>query len=1792
MFSENLPYSSDLKGESENQLNEIIEALCSAAKAKDWGPGCSHWVKQLNSYLDLQYHLSRQIRAQLSKILFELVITPGIDASHAEVFANACVRLLKKKTKIGPEDLTLPWEPLFDIIHRTFFPKSRQKTLVSESKQIGSVVRLVEHAQRFFSPEATKDILARVLPLFNANSIGDAFTVQAYLVRFLPTAPSASPECSPSAWLPTIFSFWYIIPGSMIYQTEFMDLVARVAEDNVGVESNISDLIGIFTIAQVKTVFATGAKMMDLPVGSSTNGGSNSGRGGSASSWASRIDQRAGSAMLLRKKVYSTFPPSGNQKEESVLTYLGDMIQATESFYHPSNFGRWTFSIVRFLQFLGWEFLKRWTDEHKPECKTPMSRRLTPELRRQFVLILRGVTFLSMFGKDPLSVGSSQAALKYLSWLEPSLIFPGLLERVYPSLVTLTETHRTTSSISALSLLAIPLFSRSHYPSGGKHLAPLLHLTIPGIDMNDPIKTISSLIFLTHSIMGVPLIDLTEGNANLSEFQWSGMDIDEREEDNMEIDEEEESARCKASTAEFEEWLAKFLRRVFTIFEYLPSNDRGKMNLYNMETGLVTVLLHACEIVGYQMSEHLQDMTLKMVITFASTTILQNATKPMGYLCSTLTSPNRQKALAQFIPLCRSNIITELQHGASSTPTTSSTHHIQSDTTLHWYQCILYHVSMSSGVALLNHKNDLLDLAKMMVQKCRSRKGYMWTGKFLRMMLVSLTQIYPLECRSVNPQRWNSEDYQKNHHKYWAEPGDPENINVDWHIPSGSELDFAMELLDNFLRPTIERIQNLMDNGTDEDGKVLSNREMTHEFCRRLSIIRNCLSGMTTLVEDDGDVEISDYKDDETEAVHPTKSIPSGYCFTDPNDPRRKIVRQMRKDLGEFLHKLVLYFRNSREDDVDSLKILLKMIKIYLTDRGVEKSKYDASKRGYQYAKGMLKTAHHDKKYPRYLLVKRAYQHHLCRLKQNAFGRRRTKLHDNLLLDLVELSLSSYSEIRKIAQSYLTNASRCFLGAKPLIIPILLKALKPSGTPNSERMKGALYLLGSRTYMYTCLRDWRFVPSFITSICQAQHDDKISVQEMIRKVFYDYLMNYNNTAFKTILTDGLDNAICQILEAHSLSLNEEKFENIRLKTEERMRLQKIKYFELAEPTSDLAEFAVNGLISELPGLRRIAVSTTTRILFHMKQRTFSSGGDVDLITMSKMVNPLKKTIDVPKPLPEDYTDKYLVSSLTPLNESNAENTFLQDKTNMGWYVWSDTITVYSPRTSTSLMPNIDPSCQNAFNKFLESFNSSAFWSALLSYLSQESSRDRDDNFSMINAHLFKSIFQTYEDVFLEIVKPEIVKLCESAEKNQQRAASEILAGLIRGSKHWSLKRLQSLWDWLISVIRPTFNSITPDSLVYWERFLGYCFRNRDPRRVLPLIDLIYNTPLDPASHASFAEAKKLFFINTFISSFSWRIIPKSQSLIDLYFRNIRHPYKQEIIIRGLVKSLEEWRAEKKPTSAGSSEYVNASKTVLAWLYDALTVWQASGTYPLIIPILPSVFSMQDVNDDQDLQAAATHILNIIASFPYPPDMVDSMIEKFIEILTETPSWHVRVKALPVLQVFFFKHLFMLSEEKMIKVMDVVSGKLKDSQIEVRQLAAVTLSGLIRCSQRDAIASLKNQFTRLLDTKIPPRKRTGQAPRATLPPGFQEAVLARHAGVLGLSCLIDAFPYEVPKWMPEVLVKLANYISDPVPIQTTVKKTFADFRRTHQDSWHEDMKQFTEDQLLMLSDMLISPSYYV
>ncbi len=70
-----------------------------------------------------------------------------------------------------------------------------------------------------------------------------------------------------------------------------------------------------------------------------------------------------------------------------------------------------------------------------------------------------------------------------MALLEPALIMPELLERVYGGLEVVNETHRTTAVLSMLSGIARPLVTESIWLGGQKHLLPLLELCLPGIDL-------------------------------------------------------------------------------------------------------------------------------------------------------------------------------------------------------------------------------------------------------------------------------------------------------------------------------------------------------------------------------------------------------------------------------------------------------------------------------------------------------------------------------------------------------------------------------------------------------------------------------------------------------------------------------------------------------------------------------------------------------------------------------------------------------------------------------------------------------------------------------------------------------------------------------------------------------------------------------------------------------------------------------------------------------------------------------------------------------------------------------------------------------------------------------------------------------------------------------------------------------------------------------------------------------------------------------------------------------------
>ena len=49
----------------------------------------------LISYLDMKHAIPRETRANLAKLLYEMIIMPGMDYALIELWSNNCIRLIR-----------------------------------------------------------------------------------------------------------------------------------------------------------------------------------------------------------------------------------------------------------------------------------------------------------------------------------------------------------------------------------------------------------------------------------------------------------------------------------------------------------------------------------------------------------------------------------------------------------------------------------------------------------------------------------------------------------------------------------------------------------------------------------------------------------------------------------------------------------------------------------------------------------------------------------------------------------------------------------------------------------------------------------------------------------------------------------------------------------------------------------------------------------------------------------------------------------------------------------------------------------------------------------------------------------------------------------------------------------------------------------------------------------------------------------------------------------------------------------------------------------------------------------------------------------------------------------------------------------------------------------------------------------------------------------------------------------------------------------------------------------------
>ncbi|XP_033120997.1 proteasome activator complex subunit 4-like [Anneissia japonica] len=1810
IYNKLLPYYESIDCESNCQIADIKSNLARAVQLKELRPGVVHWTSKLYTYINLYGRkFSKTDHLAFIKLYYDLLVIPELEFKLVERFSKMLNVLLKKRSILSREDLVLPWRPLYALVKRVLYSSYEQLGMEWIPGSIeGCLKNVVQSARVYFSDESTQEMLDEWRPLMCPFDYTMEVAIT-YFVLFLPTTlPPDKHQLGFKLWLDEFLQIWDSYHNSPQWEgvSIMTDRFSRVADDNIGYID-----WGPY-IPKFLTCYLRG---FNLPVGSK------------------RL-QVARRTKGYENVVMATFLVAMMGKNQDALNHLKTFFKAVESFFHPSNAGRFSFKLQRVLHKIPQAFIKRLHRERyaKPSWQNniPDDYKLTEDDITLFVEAFKPVIFLAIFSK--MGHLDAAAGLQSLALVRPELVIPQLLEKTYAALETLTEPHQLTATLSCVvSVARSMLKARKRYPEGASHVIPILTAVLPGIDPNDFIKCMITLQAISTFSALVPLVDCSE-----APMHWKDLTEQERE-------------LCSA-TATFEAFITLFMERCFTLienstFEHTTSQDSTQAKVNRQESLAEVGVASTFSTMLNQCSPEIYQVALNKLFNYASSRVLETkvAGKMLASMCRSAAKVNPKKALAKFIPHCSSIVL-------SLTSSEEAQNEVELDNELLFNLQVLSEIVRCDSSVLLTYKSTILEVLRSTLH-LRCKQGYELACNVLKYFLKAMTILYPLEyCSNAEGLGKPISEYLPIRH--WAMTGDVHNLNIHWHIPTPEGIAAAKEVFAVFCRPEIEKLKGFV------KGQNLSREELLQS----LTIVLNTVIGMAFILprwNKEPVTDIIDFRVEFTELNLSTGIPETGSEF-----------ENTREELALLMNDLQVYMLEKHADDTKSLLSIITIYSHLVSYFGCSKEEYNSRSHSFALVKRSMEDKLRRKKnHLRPLLIDRVYLQHDFRRINSSKGSY-TAIDRVVVHNLVSLSISQYSEVRTKAQEILLHCYDYYSVSKRDTVNKVLAGLKEDKDIPHHQFKGSLYIMvGHGRPPFACFHRWKVLHDCWLAIIQAGHSEKPSIMAVIDKLMVKIQKHFSTVAIENQITDECLKDAEHLLDSTSApapikgGLTAEEHEQATQWLQERNQENTMIYNNLVESLVNLIEngnlrwkfsqlalgflgllirtdipfpargvrLMVNSLVHEALTVRKIAVATVGAIL--KQQKRPHKMITIDPAAQSSSTAAASESEGGLNPgTRSDNTWHHYNCTRAPTKEEWEKWVFVE-KTHWGYYQWPKPFKVYAP---VSEQPKLGRSIEELTpgeKAIYVAFSDPDFIEQLMGFLSLEDRKGKD-KFQNKRFTLFKGLFRNFDDAFLPVLKPHLLRLSQDAQESSQRCLSEIVSGLIRGYKHWSFEKVEKLWEFLVPILRTVLNQMTVDTIRDWNMCFSTASESRDPRKLYWLLETLMESPIT-GDGGSFSDASRLFVLQGCLVQQEWRVPGLLHRLLVYLEQHLTHTYKN---VRDRVGSVLSWiflfdfampngNATTSPHTAdfakkllprlaalqtievessasasntemmevqsreedGRQDIIKLSKTVMKWLIGSLGKMY-SPISPEMLKFLPMLAPLENVESDEELNELACLTLACMAQSLLPSHNIPYAIQALQEVANGT-SWRGKCSMLQYMQVMIFYNLFAISQPEYVEqIKNLIVGLLKDERLEVREAAATTLSGLFHCGFFRIDSQLQKDFEKMCKTKLPAKRLRLQDPQFNAE-AFYSSIIQRHAGVLGLSACIQSCPYDVPVWMPQILMDLTDHLHDPQPIELTVRKTFSDFRRTHHDNWQEHKQQFTDDQLVILTDLLVSPCYY-
>lgn len=1164
-------------------------------------------------------------------------------------------------------------------------------------------------------------------------------------------------------------------------------------------------------------------------------------------------------------------------------THFGQLIATLESFIHPANTGKWTQTIGDVVAQIAADIVRRLVRErfrpHPWKWQAPVEHRLTDECVTRFVLSVRPFAFQALYSRiNTLDISS----LFYsVAELRPELIVPGVVERVYTTLDSLTEPHRLTASLRCLVSVSRALVTgHNGYTAGRTHVIPLLFAALPGIDPNDLRKSTATLEFFTSFALLVPIVDCSQA------ARWHDDLTDE------------ERLICD-QTAEFETFVLQYLDRVFGVIEVsaqhsvrMEHHDSTEVRSKLEAVVDASLLYSTLGIIG-QCSADIVAAAVKKVIEFVRTHLFETTVAaPMaGSLVRVFAGVAAADEMQRtFLPWLLGAI-----HAYVDEHDDCATVEKQSDELL-YYLKLLENYVRGSAEHVLNVADDVVAVFDRL-RHFRCAKTTRSANNVVCYLLGTLSAMQPLDVR-CSPDSFTKPLAEFLPVRHW---GEKSLQPLRWWRPDERARSMCERILHRYLPGYVDEFERFA------AGKV----ELTREVLERDTLAVHALLCCTNFLpnweerplELDGDDNVIGGRSvAEAEPVQ----IQLGCEHLVVGMPNGENVRlALIGCLSRFQAKLM----RDREDNTKVLQVLAHLWdRVQLKRHSV--GAYKTQLKGYVYNKMFQEHSLCARPLDlRSLVTLRVQIQHDMR--EQLSWPRFTATHAAIMSKLLQFSTSRYAAVRRIGQQRLFGMMLNYPQSGKCLLDEVIALLAVDANAEHDQFKGTLFVVyGTKMGRLVLMNDWPTVERLWLALLRTNLSEKPSVVRLMEAVVNAIRDEFPTVALDTAvpeqsvrlalqLNDPGDGATAPAaIDADDLAagVRHEQMRNARNRAAYERLLHNIldithnnslhwRYGHMAstminvlvhpQSTYPLAvvRYGVHNLINESIEERKMAVRMMRNALYQLKREHVK----VPLAEATATVAGSRPVLRPPGPRSDNRWLQYDIRTV-PTSQQQWDEPRYVHKT-MGYFGWPSGYQVYAPSDRQPPVRRDRSAMTDVERVVYDFFADDAQLERLVQFWSMEEKRG-EEKFHRSRMVIVKCLCDQFGPHVAERLLAHCDRLIRQKTnlESNHRAAAEIMSGIMRGVKHWPYEETRALYvDRLVPLVRLAVASVTIETDVFWGTCFATAAENMDPQRQHWLHEALLEDPL--RDERSFVDCIRIYCLQGPFNQHVWRMNTVSHRLL-------------------------------------------------------------------------------------------------------------------------------------------------------------------------------------------------------------------------------------------------------------------------------------------------------------------------